>query len=90
MPKSGLLNTMKFKLGEKFVCIKYYKNEDIELEKDTVFKLGEYCLQGNSNMLELFGEEYVIDIPDEMFEQISQCMIPLSLYRQQRIDEIFE
>lgn len=81
---------MKFKLGDKFVCIKHYKNENIELKKDTVFKIGEYCTQNNSNMLELFGEEYVIDIPDEIFEEFSKCIIPLSLYRQQRIDEIFE
>ena len=83
---------MIFKLKDKFVCIKDYSFEEFSMQKNTIFKLGEGCYEGNydKTMLEIYGDDYEINFTEEELEKISEHFVPLAVYRDKRINEILD
>jgi hypothetical protein len=80
----------KLKLKEKVVALVDYADDYIIVKKNDVFCLGEICyIDGKrETLLEIYGEEYEIEFTPEELEQIYKYVTPLSLWRDNMIDEI--
>ena len=79
---------LKFKLKEKFVCIKDFSGKNFSMQKDTVFKLGEACFESSKSMLDIYGDDHEINMNEETLKEASKYFVPLAVYREKRIDEI--
>jgi RecB family endonuclease NucS len=89
---------MKFKASEKFVILETAIYSEKVFKQGEVWMLGEIChtnyIGQNQNVvnrlsiIEERGPDYLIELPDDKIEEIYKKIKPLSLVRQERIDEI--